>query len=396
MNDELVGKTIGGRYRVLDLFGVGGMSNVYRAVELGGDERAVAIKALNPRALGDPTCVRRFERELEVIKRLRHENVIELIDAVRENENRLYLVTELLDGITLASVLAKGPISTAQTMWIAEGVTSALIAAHAQGVIHRDLTPENIFISVDGGREQVKVIDFGLAKVIDQPKVSRPRSICGTPGYIAPEAFQGSGEVDARADLYSLGVVLHFCLSGRHPFGTGEPAQLFERQKEKPPSIDAPWAVPARFASLISRMLAPLPADRPASASELLLALDEMTPELATWEGFTTGSPAPEQSAGWSTTPTSEDETVESPELSKPDLFASLPPKTSSAASRPAPSAIEPRFELADADRQFSIVGLGYDVERRLRFERRAAFAVTVFGAMVALAAIIAWWLYRS
>jgi serine/threonine-protein kinase len=211
-------------YRVLAPIGSGGMAQVYLAedVRLG---RQLALKVLSPRALRDEERLRRFEREARTISTLNHPNILTVYDVGHDGEVQ-FLATEYIDGVTLRTILARGPIDVRQAVTIAIQIAQALSAAHAAGVIHRDLKPENVMIRADG---YVKVLDFGLAKLAGgeafavsadaetQIVETRDGLILGTFDYMAPEQARGS-DVDPRVDLFALGVLLYEMLAGRSPF----------------------------------------------------------------------------------------------------------------------------------------------------------------------------------
>jgi serine/threonine protein kinase/Tfp pilus assembly protein PilF len=211
-------------YRVLAPIGSGGMAQVYLAedVRLG---RQLALKILSPRALRDEERLRRFEREARTISALNHPNILTVYDVGHDGEVQ-FLATEYIDGMTLRTILARGPIDVRQAVTIAIQIAQALSAAHAAGVIHRDLKPENVMIRADG---YVKVLDFGLAKLAGgeafavgadaetQIVNTRDGLILGTFDYMAPEQARGS-DVDPRVDLFALGVLLYEMLAGHPPF----------------------------------------------------------------------------------------------------------------------------------------------------------------------------------
>jgi predicted Ser/Thr protein kinase len=207
-----------GPYRVLEPIGKGGMGAVYRAEhEMLG--RTVALKIL-PRALaGDPEFVERFKREAQVLAKLRHPNIVEVHDLGVAGDT-YYFAMEFVEGTTLRSVLAAKALGPDRALAMVPKLCDALEAAHAQGVIHRDIKPENILI--DGSGEP-KIADFGLARIIRGPTLTMTQAVMGTPDYMAPEQRESTKDVDHRADIYSLGVVLYEMLTGSLPIGNFEP-----------------------------------------------------------------------------------------------------------------------------------------------------------------------------
>jgi eukaryotic-like serine/threonine-protein kinase len=232
-------------YRVLSPIGSGGMSQVYLAedVRLG---RQLALKVLSPRALQDEERLRRFEREARTISALNHPNILTIYDVGHDGEMQ-FLATEYIDGVTLRTILARGPVDVRQAVTIAIQIAQALGAAHAAGVIHRDLKPENVMIRADG---YAKVLDFGLAKLAGgegfavnadaetQLVDTRDGLILGTFDYMAPEQARG-GDVDPRVDLFALGVLLYEMLAGRAPFKGDSAADIVGSVlfREAPPLV---------------------------------------------------------------------------------------------------------------------------------------------------------------
>lgn len=216
---DLLGKTLDGRYRVIRLMGQGGMGAVYEAehVKLGG---RVAVKVLNPLLAGQERERKRFLREARSAYRLKNEHVVRILDF--GESPTVFFAMEMLDGQDLRELLVEGgALSWRDACEIVLQILEALEEAHAAGIVHRDLKPPNIFITTTGGRRTVKVLDFGIAKVIESTPltthVTLTNEIVGTVAYMAPE--QGLGQpVDPRTDLYSLGVVFYELVTGQKPF----------------------------------------------------------------------------------------------------------------------------------------------------------------------------------
>jgi tetratricopeptide (TPR) repeat protein/tRNA A-37 threonylcarbamoyl transferase component Bud32 len=213
--EDLTGRVLG-RFRVKSRLGEGGMGEVYLAEDT-KLRRPVALKRIAPQWRADPRLAERFRREVELASRLSHPHIAAVYD-VFDYEGETFLVMEYVEGETLRNRLAGAPISIDEFLEIARQCASALAAAHEHGVLHRDLKPENILITRDG---QVKILDFGLAKALPRNTESTlpvtVPGLKGTPGYMAPEALLEK-EVDARSDLFSLGVVFYELLAGKHPF----------------------------------------------------------------------------------------------------------------------------------------------------------------------------------
>ncbi|MBV1853851.1 serine/threonine-protein kinase [Catellatospora tritici] len=239
------------RYELLEQIGHGGMATVWRGLDL-RLRRPVAIKALGAAMLQDPDMRQRFWREAQTIAALAHPAIVAVYD-VSVDRDRAYVVMELVDGPSVARLLESGPLPVAQAVDIAAQTCAALAAAHAAGVVHRDITPGNLLLAESGA---LKVCDFGIAA---WERDAYPALIAGTPGYIAPEQTQG-GPIDARTDLYGLGCVLSAMITGAPPGPAGVP----------------PHPAPPALADLISRLTAPDPADRPATAIEVAAELDRL------------------------------------------------------------------------------------------------------------------------
>jgi TolB-like protein/Tfp pilus assembly protein PilF len=262
-----------GRYRVVALLGRGGMGEVYRAHDerLGRD---VAVKVLRSGQRASPALQKRFETEAKAVGSLNHPNVVAVFDA-GEEDGCPYLVTELLEGETLAERLRKGAFAPAAAVEVALAVARALEAAHAVGVVHRDLKPANVFVTKDG---RIKVLDFGLAKWTQPDAVSRestmPGALLGTPGYMSPEQARGEA-ADGRSDLFSLGALLYEMLCGSAPFRRSSPVEdLHAILHEDPPPLEASRrGIPRNLETVVRRCLAKKPDDRFQSAHEVVEAL---------------------------------------------------------------------------------------------------------------------------
>ena len=235
--DPMVGRTLPGGYAVLELVGVGGMGRVYRAEQtaLG---RTVAVKVIHPHLLGEENTSARFITEARASSLLNHPNSVSVIDFGRTDDGQLYLVMEFLRGKDLAKVAyEEGPLSFRRVVRILVQVLAALSEAHHLGIIHRDLKPENVILeSSRSGSDFVKVVDFGLAKMRESTVrgITNPGIVCGTPEYMSPE--QGRGDpLDARSDVYAVGVVLFQLLTGQLPFEADSPTQVVIMHLTEPP-----------------------------------------------------------------------------------------------------------------------------------------------------------------
>lgn len=272
---HLVGRTLADKYRLDALIGIGGMGAVYSAHHLGID-RHVAIKILQPNmALGNEQLMSLFEREARMAGHLTHENIANVMDAGRTTDGLSYIAMEWLEGRTLEDVLlAEAPMSFERAGAILHQIASALDAAHSQRIVHRDLKPSNVMLVERQERgstrsPHVKVLDFGIAKVVSETTAAAVSAPMGTPHYASPEQFKLGGHIDGRADIYSLGVVLYRMLSGEVPFQTASMHELVQRQlNDPPPPIRTVRKdAPEKIEKLLARMLAKEPDDRPQSAS---------------------------------------------------------------------------------------------------------------------------------
>jgi serine/threonine protein kinase len=275
LNDpyHLVGRTLGDRYRVDALTGIGGMGAVYTAWHLAIDRR-VAVKILQPNlAILDERMVALFEREAKTVGRLVHENIADVIDAGRTTDGIAFIVMEWLDGITLEeAVLGGRTVPLDRTANLIEQIAAALGCAHAAHIVHRDLKPANVMlIRRPDGREHVKVVDFGIAKAVTTITQSVGSIVTGTPVYASPEQLCRGAEVDARSDIYSLGVMLYRLLTGRLPFeATSLEELLREKSTTKRGRLRAIRPeVPIAVEELVERMLAPDRDDRPNSVADV-------------------------------------------------------------------------------------------------------------------------------
>jgi eukaryotic-like serine/threonine-protein kinase len=250
-----------GYFEILGTLGAGGMGEVYRALDRRLD-RQVAIKVLAARYFEDPESRARLEREAKSIARINHPNICTIHD-IGEQDGFVYLVFECLEGASLEVMLDRGPLPLSQLVAVALHVTEALEAAHAKGVIHRDIKPANIFVTPSG---HAKVLDFGLAKLhtklVSSSNVatmtfdSKTGTTVGTAGYMSPEQVLGR-DVDARSDIFSLGVVLYRAATGVMPFPgktTGEVADAILHKAPVPMARLAP-AIPAGFENIVLKAL---------------------------------------------------------------------------------------------------------------------------------------------
>jgi hypothetical protein len=286
MSPALASGTMLGRYEIRSLLGAGGMGEVYRATDsqLGRD---VAIKVLPPAFASDPERLRRFEQEARAAGTLNHPNILTVYD-LGSREGSPYVVTELLDGLTLRDQLVRGALPQRRALDYARQIAEGLAAAHDKGILHRDLKPENLFVTRDG---RVKILDFGLAK-LTQPRTSgsdagpsaatipyvagtEPGVLMGTVGYMAPEQVRAE-PTDHRADIFSFGVVLYEMLTGRRAFQRDSAVETMSAiLKEEPPeSTQSAVAIAPAVERLLRRCLEKRPEARFQSTRDLAFAID--------------------------------------------------------------------------------------------------------------------------
>ncbi len=278
-----IGERVSERYRVDRRAGAGAMGLVFRGTDL-ADGRPVAIKVLRD-PWGDTLA--RFRREAEVLAALRHPRIVGYLAHGATADGEAFLVMEWLEGESLKDRLARAPLSSREIVAVGRGVAEALGAAHARGIVHRDLKPANVFLC-GGAAEVVKVVDFGLARggAGDRTRTAAG-AMLGTPAYMAPEQALGQAEVDARADLFSLGAILFECVTGRTPFERDSvmAVLLALTTQSAPPVASVAIGTPPMLAALVDRLLASSPAARPSDARAIAeeLAALERAGSLAGW-----------------------------------------------------------------------------------------------------------------
>ncbi len=262
------GSRFAGRYDVKEVLGVGGMGMVFKAVdsELG---ELIAIKVLKRDFVNeDPSALERFKSEIRLARRISHRNVVRTHD-LGEANGTYYITMEYVEGKSLKDAIkSRGKLPVSATLTVGKQLCRALEVAHEQGVIHRDIKPQNMVVEPDG---VLKVMDFGIARMaVRQSGVTQAGMVVGTPEYMSPEQLMGDN-IDARADLYSAGCVLYECLTGRVPITADSQITLIARVLEDTPTPPRELnpEVPAALSELILRTLSKKAADRPASAAEL-------------------------------------------------------------------------------------------------------------------------------
>lgn len=287
-----------GRYKVLFRLGGGGMGEVWR----GRDERDgtdVAIKVLTEESARDPDRMKRFATEARAASSLEHRNIL-AIHEIGESEHGPYLVTEFVEGDTVRSLLAEGPLPLPRALDIAVQASEGIGHAHAAGIAHRDVKPENLIVRRDG---VVKILDFGLARLFrpgglsgDAADFARTATgmILGTAGYLSPEQLRGE-KADGRSDVFALGVVLYEMVTGSNPYQRTNPVDTFNAiLREDPPTLNAAGDAGGELARIVGRALARKPEERYGSAGELAADLARLRASRAPAEPETTREPRTE------------------------------------------------------------------------------------------------------
>ena len=318
---DLVGAVVGGKYQVRSKIGTGSMGDVYEA-ENTATKMMVALKVLR---VDDATLAARFLREAKTMSLFQHPNIVELLEVGTHDDGRLFFAAELVVGNTLRVLLEDGPVEPRRALAIVRQVVDALGHAHAMGVVHRDIKPENVMIGA-GSDDHVKILDFGVAKLIgDTPAVLGEGTLTitgygalGTPFYISPEAVLGRA-LDARADLYSVGVMLFELLAGKPPYHHDDVAVLMRMHAAAPiPKLadrNRALAVTPEIELVLNEALAKKPEMRFKSAAEMIVAIDAAARSL---EPLPADAPKPNKST---------------------DVFGALPMKAPAPPAEPSASA---------------------------------------------------------
>ncbi len=240
--ESLVGTVLKGTYKVEEQIGEGGMGAVFRAVQMPLG-RNVAIKVLLPALESTPSMTQRFFQEAKALSQLSHPHVVSIIDFGNTESGMIYMVMEFLQGSTLGQVVPREVgLSVGTTVRLMRQVCAGVGAAHRCHVVHRDLKPENIFVATSAAASDVvKILDFGIARALGGPedtRLTRTGLVMGTPGFLAPEQISLATEADARSDIYALGAILYFMVTGRRPYSEKTPRSVLAKQLQEPPSVD--------------------------------------------------------------------------------------------------------------------------------------------------------------
>ncbi|APS00244.1 serine/threonine protein kinase [Pajaroellobacter abortibovis] len=295
--DTLIGTTLNGKYTILSPIASGGMGRIYRAeqIPLG---RLVALKVLHTQFSSRPDHAgfqKRFLREANILAKLQHPNIVTVFDYGKiekphQEEERFFMAMEFLKGETLQKkLLTRGYLSVEETLNIAQEIGRGLCEAHSLEVVHRDLKPSNIMLCPErDGRELIKILDFGIGKMLNEDPLEADLTqegfFLGSPHYMAPEQI-GNGTIDARTDIYSLGMILYQCLSGKRPFQGETSVQMIMSHLHQPPIPLRERApdlnIPEWLELLVMRCLEKDPNKRFANAERLLQVIDEQSPAIS-------------------------------------------------------------------------------------------------------------------
>ena len=281
MNDPLVGKVFDGRYEILARIGEGGMGVVYKARQVSID-RVIAIKVLNPQMASDQTWVQRFSNEAKACSRLQHPNTIRMFDFGQTQDGRFFMTMEFLEGTVLRGAITQTGMAANRVMKILIQCCASLAEAHSIGIIHRDIKPDNVFLlNMAGSPDFVKLLDFSVAKLLQEGGQMKTQAgvVFGTPQYMSPEQGRGM-QLDARSDLYALGILGYEMLTGRVPFNDDNPMTVLQMhlRSEVPPM---PATIPQNVQGVIRRALEKEPARRYQSAGEMMQHCQQVFSELS-------------------------------------------------------------------------------------------------------------------
>ncbi len=280
MNDPFVGKVIDGRYEIQQRVGEGGMGVVYKSRQISID-RVIALKMLNQQMASDPTWVQRFYNEAKACSRLQHPNTIRMFDFGQTSDGRLFMTMEFLDGMSLRDALQKGPLAPQRVVKILIQCCASLAEAHSIGIIHRDIKPDNVFLlNMAGSPDFVKLLDFSVAKLLEGDRMKTQAGVVfGTPQYMSPE--QGRGlPLDARSDLYALGILAFEMLTGNVPFHDDNPMTVIQMhlQGQIPPMPDS---IPYSVQQIVRRALEKDAGRRYQSSGEMMQHCQQVFAEVS-------------------------------------------------------------------------------------------------------------------
>jgi serine/threonine-protein kinase len=277
--ESMEGRVLQGRYRVGRRIARGGMGSVFDARDARSGER-YAVKVLHPGIAREPGVRERFVNEARAVRRISHPAVVRVVDAGEGPGDTAFIVMEFVDGPPLRRLLRRGALPEDRVAVVGRALAAGLEAAHRAGVIHRDLKPENVLIPRSAGADAAaKLVDFGIARIVDGPRLTTTRHVLGTPQYISPEQAMGAA-LDGRADVYALGVMLYEMLTGELPFDDEDPEALLRKHIRAVPLPISGGPAPRRIDPVLERLvmncLEKSPRLRPAGMTEVLAVLDRL------------------------------------------------------------------------------------------------------------------------
>lgn len=298
--DTMLGRVLGGLYKVEERIGEGGMGTVYAARHIHLNKR-FAVKVLSPKIAQLKQAVERLHQEAVAASSIDHDNIVDVVSFDTTEDGEVFIVMELLQGKSLAELLEDGPVPLRRAVHIAYQMCRALHAAHERGIVHRDLKPENVFIVRKEQADFVKILDFGISKVksaeTEEVRMTKTGQLIGTPLYMSPEQAKGEQDVDRRADIYAFGVILYEMVTGTPPFEGGNYFQLlWKHGNEAPePARSRNPDVPEALDAVLLKALSKAPEDRFQTMAELEAAIAAAVPDV--------GPPMPHFPSGPSLTP---------------------------------------------------------------------------------------------
>jgi serine/threonine-protein kinase len=330
-------EVLGDKYELVRMLGEGGMGSVWEARNRVTGKR-VAVKRMSQQLVGNGEATARFLREARAATRIEHPNVVQIFD-VGVHEGAPFMVMEFLEGEPLTSLRSRlGVIEPRGLVELVMPVLLALDVTHAQGIVHRDLKPDNIYLTKRGQRLVPKLLDFGISKVLGEAdlKLTRTGTVMGTPYYMAPEQAAGKKELDHRADVYAMGVILYECLTGRLPFEADNyNALLVAILTSDPPPVGSVRSdVPAALSAAIERAMTRDVSQRFATVADLAEALGEAVGAPGLWEAHADSAPQPQSASGRAHILS---ETLPAGGAAPPSIPSSAAPATRTPAPTPAP-----------------------------------------------------------